>query len=88
MISLRDYLGCGIVSKYGDAVNFRVSKLKDLTDKIIPFFQKIVGVKSLDFQGFKKVVEIMRNGLHLTSEGIDQIRKIKAGMNRGRNRLL
>ena len=34
---------------------------------------------------FCKIVDIMRNKRHLTSEGLEEIRKIKSGMNTGRD---
>jgi hypothetical protein len=40
-------------------------------------------VKSEDFADFCKVVDIMKVKGHLTVEGLDQIHKIKAGMNTG-----
>lgn len=57
-----------------------------MTDKLLPFFQKypIQGVKLLDYFYFVSVIELMKNKVHLTEEGLDQIRKIKSGMNRGR----
>jgi hypothetical protein len=43
-------------------------------------------VKAKDFvrSDFCKVAELIRQKKHLTAEGLGQIRKIKAGMNRGR----
>ena len=37
--------------KKGNALDFRVTKMADITEKIIPFFQNysILGVKALDF---------------------------------------
>jgi len=88
MRSLVVYLGCG---KYyprsgRDSGEFIVSSISDITDKIIPFFQNfpIQGVKCLDYLDWCKVAELMKYKAHLTQEGLDQIRKIKAGMNRGR----
>ena len=43
------------------------------------------GVKSKDFYDFKRAAELMKNGAHLTPEGLEEIRLIKMGMNRGRN---
>jgi len=43
------------------------------------------GEKSLDFTDFKKVAHIMRVNGHLSKDGLDQILKIKAGMNKGRS---
>ena len=67
-------------------VDFQILKFKDLTDRVIPLFQSIPlqGVKSYDFQDFCVVVNIMKEKGHLTLEGLNQIRKIKDGMNTGR----
>ena len=79
---------CGNVYKESEGtVQFSATKYKDLTDKVIPFFDKYkdVGVKFQDYQDFKKVSELMKNGDHLTAEGLDSIIKIKAGMAKGIN---
>jgi len=84
--SLVQYLGCGKVYNNKEKVDFKVFKFSDLNEKVIPLFQKypIQGVKLLDYLDFVKVLELMKNKVNLTDEGLDQIRKIKAGMNRGR----
>lgn len=87
MKSLTELFNCGDcrIRTGGLAVDFIVEKFTDLTDKIIPFFQKycIIGIKLEDFQDFCRVAELMKEKKHLTPpEGIDQIRKIKAGMNK------
>jgi hypothetical protein len=87
--SLVQYFACGIYSEnssQGAISIYTVNKFSDINEKIIPFFVKysLQGSKRLNFEDFKKVVEIMRNKGHLTVEGLEQIRKIKAGMNRGR----
>ena len=83
-----EYLDCGYVYSQSQqkAVDLRVEKLSDLNDKVIPFFTKylVLGVKALDFADFTKVADLMKDKNHLNQEGLDQIRKIKAGMNRGR----
>ena len=86
MRSLVDYLDCGNVYKNRETVDFKITKFNDLTNKVIPFFQKypLQGVKSKDFKDFCKVAELMENKAHLTAEGLDQIRQTKAGMNTGR----
>lgn len=83
------YLECGRYearSKNAQAGNFVVSKLSDITKKIIPFFDKypIIGSKSKDFADFKLVSKLIENKAHLTAEGLDQIKKIKERMNTGR----
>ena len=74
------------ISKENKKIIFVVRKLSDITNIIIPFFDKypIFGVKAKDFEDFKKVAELMKNKAHLTPEGLEKIRLIKAGMNRGR----
>ena len=82
------FWGCGnLQSKAGKTVvNFVARKYSDLTDKIIPFFKKypILGEKSKDFGDFCQVAELMRTKSHLTLEGLDQVKKLKSGMNRQR----
>ena len=61
-------------------------KFNDLSEKVIPFFQNISlqGIKSKDFADFCKAVDIIKVKGHLTNEGLDEIRKLKIGMNKGR----
>jgi len=86
MRSLIEYFGCGNIYKNRDTVEFKITKFEDLTEKIIPFLVKypIQGAKFVDYLDFVKVIKLMKNKAHLTEEGLYQIRKIKAGMNRGR----
>ena len=83
---LIEYFDCGNIFKNRDAFDFRVTKFKDIWEKIIPFFKKypIVGVKAIDFVYWCKAAELMKNKMHLTAEGLEEICKIKAGMNRNR----
>jgi hypothetical protein len=54
-----------------------------IDNKVIPFFEKypILGVKSLDFEDFKKVAELIKIKEHLNTEGLQKILKIVEGMN-------
>lgn len=82
MERLVSYLGCGFISK-GDILDFQVTKFVDITDKIIPFFEKypIIGVKFNDFKDFCIVANLIRHKEHLTVEGLEKIRKLKSKMN-------
>ena len=86
MRSLIGILNCGEIYIKGEAFDFRVSKFNDIIKIIIPFFQKykIQGVKALDFADWCRAAELMKNKEHLTAKGLSRIKKIKAGMNRGR----
>jgi hypothetical protein len=67
-------------------VDFQIIKFEDLCEKVVPLFHKILlqGVKSEDFADFYKATEIMKAKGHLTNEGLDELRKLKMGMNKGR----
>jgi hypothetical protein len=83
------YLGCGSLEKPVtrlSTIAFVVYKFSDISDKIIPFFHKypLLGVKFLDYSNFSQVALLMKNKAHLTAEGLEQIRLIKLGMNKGR----
>lgn len=71
---------------YTNAFSFVVSKFSDITDKLIPLFQEypLHGVKRLDFEDFSRAAELIKSKKHLTTEGLELIRKIKSGVNRGR----
>ena len=89
MKSLAVYLNCGKVKKKINSKNnteffeFSVSRFKDINEKIIFSFLKypIQGQKLLDFQDFCIVANLMNNKTYLTSDGLNQIRLIKQGMN-------
>jgi LAGLIDADG endonuclease len=88
MNSLVNFWGCGKVylRKRENKVDFQIFKIKDLSEKVLPLFKSIPlqGVKSKDFADFCKAIEIMKVKRHLTNEGLDQLNKLKMGMNRGR----
>jgi hypothetical protein len=67
-------------------MDINVLKHKDIVNIIIPFFNKypIQGVKSMDYSDFVKIAKLMQNKAHLTIEGLEQIKKIKSGMNTNR----
>jgi hypothetical protein len=81
-----DYYNCGQVYLTKELGNFEVTKLSDFDEKIINLFLRypIIGVKSKDFSSFCEIAKLMKNGFHLRQEGLDQIKKIKLGMNKGR----
>lgn len=89
MQKIVDYLGSGKIYKYAgkSAISLTIVDFKDITDILIPFFNKnpIIGIKLYDYLDWCKIHSLILNRSHLTIEGIDSIRKIKSGMNTGRN---
>jgi hypothetical protein len=86
MKSLINYLNSGNLFKSKDVFVFEVTKFSDLTEKIVPFFKDnpILGSKHKDFLDWNLVIELMQNKVHLTREGLEQIKQIKERMNKGR----
>ena len=66
---------------------FTCKKFSDNIAKIIPFFRQhpILGFKSLDFNDWCEVAALIENKSHLTEDGLQRIRDIKAGMNLARS---
>jgi hypothetical protein len=89
MEKIVEYFGSGKIYKYGgkSAVSLTILDFTDITNIIVPFFNKnpIIGVKLYDYLDWSKIHSLMINRSHLTVEGINSIRKIKLGMNTGRN---
>ncbi len=83
--ALKAYFGCGVVrTNHGDQMAYRVRGMKHLLECIIPFFEKhtLKTKKRLEFLKFRQVLLKMREGIHLTPDGIEEIRSIKEQMNR------
>jgi hypothetical protein len=88
MKRLISYFGCGNLEKdpRKPCLHLAVYSFADNYEKIIPFFNQhnILGKKYMDFKDWCKVAEIINSKNHLTSQGLDEIREIKSGMNKGR----
>ena len=84
MESFISYFNCGYITKDKDnVVYFNVVKFSDIYEKIIPFFNanQIIGVKTLNFNDWCAAAEIVKQSKHLTEDGLNQIIRIKQGMN-------
>lgn len=89
MEKIVEYFGSGKIYKYSgkSAVSLTIVDFADITNIIVPFFNKnpIIGIKLYDYLDWCKIHSLMINRSHLTVEGINSIREIKSGMNRGRS---
>lgn len=83
MAKIVNCLGCGFISERSDIVDFHVTKIMDITDKIIPFFEKytIIGIKQANFYDFCKVAKLVKDKEHLSVEGLEKIKLLKSKMN-------
>jgi hypothetical protein len=82
--SFSSYLGSGSfysreTRKIGD---FRVQKVEDIFNIIIPLFQKypLLGTNGQKFANFSRVADLIKNKAHLTVAGLEEIVRIKSGM--------
>ena len=89
LYELKKTMGCGVVRRnHGDRYCWRVRNLKNLSEIVIPFFQRyaLKSSKAVEFHKFEKVVRMMHEEKHLTEEGFSKIVKIASSMNRGKER--
>jgi hypothetical protein len=86
---LKAYFDCGVVRvNHGDRMAYRVRSIEHLADKILPFFERheLKTKKRQEFEKFRNVIHLMKQGLHLNSEGIKKIQAIASTMNTGQER--
>ena len=69
MKSFISFFQCGTIRKNRTWIDYRVTRLEDILNKIIPFFKKypLRGVKALDFKDFCRAAELMKEKKHLTA---------------------
>ena len=87
--ALKAYFDCGVVRvNHGDRMAYRVRSKQHLLERIVPFFEKhpLKTRKNVDFSKFRSIILKMDKGVHLTAEGVEEIRAIAGTMNRGSSR--
>lgn len=81
--------GVGQVTASGGLMyQYRMRGMDDLEHVLFPFLDSypLLSMKSVDYANFRVVHSMMRNGEHLTPEGVDSIRGIQVLMNRQRSK--
>lgn len=84
---LKKRLNCGYLKQNSKtdttdkSLAFVVRDINDLTEKVIPFFDKKLFIKRENFEKFKKVLEIVKKGEHLNKEGLARILDLSYTMN-------
>ena len=87
--ALKSYFDCGVVRvNHGDRMAYRVRSKEHLLERIVPFFMKhsLKTKKHVNFRKFRTILLMMEKGIHLTGEGVEEIREIASKMNRGSTR--
>ena len=84
------HLKCGTMRQRHDGVwYYEVNNFTAIVEHVIPFFERfgfLSAKKKRDFSKFKQLAELMRQGKHLTLEGVEEILKIRQSMNDGGKR--
>lgn len=90
LTSIQETLDCGRIYKlsyerYGwnPHVELKVSSIKEIRNKLVPFFQKhpLRGKKRLSFEAFVQAFQLFERKEHLTLEGIEKLKQIRRNMN-------
>ncbi len=81
------HLRCGTLRGRKDGVwYYEVNNFTAIIENVIPFFDRfgfLSAKKKRDFAKFKQLVNLIRNGEHLTEKGIGKILGIRKEMNDG-----
>ncbi len=89
---LKNTFQCGYVRKRWDNIHYyEIVEFEKIISRVIPFFEKfkLRSEKGKDFLIFRNVAELMKNGEHLTINGIIKILELRKPMNYGgKNRRL
>ncbi len=90
LYALKRFFGCGVVRRnHGDRWAYRVRKLQCL-ERVCDFFTRhpLKTRKQVDFVRFRRIVQKMKEGRHLTPEGLQEIVDIALRMNTGKREAL
>lgn len=87
---LQKFFNCGSVvieNKNLKTMRFVINNLKHIELIVIPHFEKypLLSSKRLNFDDFKKAFTLFKIGAHKSAEGLDEIKKLQKGMNKGRS---
>lgn len=90
LYSLKRYFNCGNVyfqkdrrKNHQQCYRFEVTKRNDLSEIIIPFFEKhqlLMPTKRNDFKIFCQIMKLVSKGEHLNKDGLCRISKLKQKM--------
>jgi len=68
-------------------MKYQLSSYKDIERVLIPFLEEypLLTSKYLNYLDFKKAIEMLKNGEHLTREGIEKLKEMASKMNTNRS---
>ena len=82
---LKNHFGCGHIrpDRSDNTLKYEVRSIPDLVKRVIPHFEMypLLSSKRCDFERFAQICRLMRDGKHLTREGLEQIVDLVCEMN-------
>jgi hypothetical protein len=82
---LPEFFGCGYLQDFSNkaAVCYVVTDINNIMNVIIPFFNSypIKGNKILDYLDFCKIARLIKDKVHLTENGLNEIKQLASNMN-------
>jgi hypothetical protein len=84
---IRDFFNCGYLIKDGPTkYQYRIRNINDLEQHLFPLLDNypLQTQKALEAKAFRQIHSLILAKKHLTVEGLDQIRSIKATMIKAR----
>ena len=82
---MRDYFGCGFIrpDRSDRTLKYEVRPIQQLTEKIIPHFEKfpLLSSKQKDFEKFAEICQQMLDKKHLTAEGFREVASLAENLN-------
>jgi LAGLIDADG endonuclease len=90
LYAIQAYFGCGVVktdNQKMDGMKYQLSSYKDIDRVLIPFLEEypLLTSKYLNYLDFKRAIEMLKNGEHLTREGIEKLKEMAQNMNTNRS---
>jgi len=87
---MKETLGCGRLQHRRDGVHyFVVGDNRSILGRVIPFFEKfffLSSSKKKNFSLFREIALFVKDGAHLTPEGLREIIAIREKLNEGKGR--
>jgi hypothetical protein len=88
--------GCGAIylqsekrANHSQCYRFEINSQRDIHEVLLPFFDKypLQSPKRKDYKIFKQAALMVKEKVHLTDKGLEELRKLKAKMNLGVRRV-
>ena len=90
LVALQKFFGCGSIreSRFDRTFKYEARSVAELNERIVPHFEDhpLIGAKARSFAGFAEVCQMIRQGDHLTRDGMARIVTIAYEINLGKRR--